>query len=115
MAPQMALGRRGQRAGSVQAGRRQGMKKIQVEHRQGTGRADAEHRAGCAQDPVPSRSPPYPKIMKKKVSGRSKGKSILRSLLKIAAMVSGEAGGVLRGGREVLGGPHPARPCLARC
>lgn len=100
-----------QRAGRAQAGYEKNTGRIQAGYGQGRCRTQGRVCAG----PRPQQVPPYPKIMKKKVSGRSKGKSILRSLLKIAAMVSGEAGEVLRGGQEVLGGPHPAQPCLARC
>lgn len=50
-------------------------------------RGQVGHRQSTESTPKPD--PPYPKIRKKKVSRRSKGKSILRSLLKTAAMVSG--------------------------
>lgn len=80
----------------------------------------AGHRQGT--DSTPEPDPPYPKIRKKKVSWRSKGKSILRSLLKTAAMVSGRGDrneGVGLGvntpkmprGKGEEGG-HPACPSL---
>lgn len=50
-------------------------------------RGQVGHRQSTESTPKPD--PPYPKIRKKKVSRRSKGKSSLRSLLKTAAMVSG--------------------------
>lgn len=89
--------------GRVQAGYEKDTGRTQKGYGQGRGRTQAGMSRVCAGS-RPQQAPPYPKIMKKKVSGRSKGKSILRSLLKIAAMVSGEAGGVLRGGQEVLRG-----------